>query len=96
VVVTKVIKQKVRDAPLLQVLPDRAVGDVAQTGHHGEDAALLHQLAHHLDRIRRVEVVIAHQVGDLAAVDAPLRVDVLEVGPYPVGDGRLGRRRRLA
>jgi hypothetical protein len=72
------------------------VGRVTQTRHYREDAILLHELPHHLHRVRGVEVIIAHHELDLAAVDTPLGVDVLEVRPYPIGDGHVGRRRVLA
>ena len=83
--------EHVRNAPFLQVLPDGAVRLIAEARDDGENLVLLHLLADHLQRVRRVVVVVADDELDLAPVDASLRVvDVVEVGAQPVGDRRVG------
>ena len=63
-----------------QILLDRGVGRRADRTEHCQHLVALDQLADLLDRLRRaVAVVIADEV-DLAAVDAALGVDLLEIG----------------
>jgi hypothetical protein len=88
--------EHVRDALVLQVLVDGGVGEVAETTDNREDFVLLDELSHHLHCIGRVVVVIPNDEPYLAAVDASLRVDVVEVGAHGVGDGRVGRGGCLA
>jgi hypothetical protein len=61
--------QDVRHSLLIQVLPRGGVGPVAQGADHGEDLVLLHQLARHLYRHRRVVLVVHYPIDDLAAAD---------------------------
>ena len=83
--------EHVRHTPLLQVLPDGAVGLIAEAGYHREDLVLLHQPLRYLYRVRRVIVIVADYELDLAPVHASLHiVDVVEIGAHPVAYGRIG------
>ena len=65
----------------------------AERLEHQQHLVALHQLARLLDGLRRAEgVVIADEI-DLAAVDAALGVDLLEIGRLRLADGAIGRRR---
>ncbi len=75
---------------LVHVLVDGAVGGCSEGLEQERDLVLLDQLADHLHRLgRAVAVVVADEV-DLAAVDAALVVDLLEVGGEGLADGPVG------
>jgi hypothetical protein len=69
------------------------LGGVPSGVEHQQHLVLLDQLAHLLDRLGRAVAVVVGDEVDLAAVDAALGVDLLEVGADGLADGAVGRRR---
>ena len=85
--------EQLRDLLGVQILLDRAVRWRAERVEYGEHLVALDQLADLLDGLRRrIGVVIGDEV-DLAAVDAALVVDHLEIGFFGLADDAIGRRR---
>ena len=83
--------EELRHLLLVQVLLDGGVGRGAERLEDEGDLVLLDELAHHLDRLgRAIGVVVADEV-DLAAVDAALVVDLLEVRGDGLADRPVGR-----
>ena len=77
----------------VHVFHDRRIGRRAERLEDQQDLVALHQLARLLDRLRRaVGVVIGDEI-DLAAVDAALGVDHVEIGFFGLADHAIGRRR---
>ncbi|MGY3371525.1 hypothetical protein ACVWZL_008650 [Bradyrhizobium sp. GM2.4] len=85
--------EQLRDLLGVEVFLDRAVRGRAERVEHDDHLVALDQLADLLDGLRRrIAVVIGDEV-DLAAVDAALVVDHLEVGFFGLADDAIGRGR---
>ena len=85
--------EQLRHLLRVQVLLDRRIRRGAERIEDQQDFVAFDQLAGLLDGLRRaVGVVIADEV-DLAAVDAALGVDLLEVGFFGLADHAIGGRR---
>ena len=77
----------------IHVFVDRAVGRRTQRIEDQKHLVAFDQLACLLDGFRRaIAVVIGNEI-DLAAVDAALGIDLVEIGFLGLADGRVGRRR---
>ncbi|KEH14570.1 hypothetical protein GY15_03610 [Delftia sp. 670] len=63
----------------------------AQRAEHQQHAVALDQLARLLHALGGVVGVVGREVGDLAAVDAALGVDLGEVGRMGLAYGSIGR-----
>ena len=77
----------------VHVFLDRRISRRAQRVHDEQHFVILDQLARLLHRLRRAVAVVIGDEGDLAAVDAALLVDHLEIGSLGLADGRVGRSR---
>ena len=66
------------------------LGGVPRVWKSEAHLVLLDELAHHLHRLGRAVAVVVGDVVDLAAVDAALVVDLLEVGADGLADGAVG------
>ena len=78
--------EELRDLFAVQVVANRGLGLGAQTAEHRKDLVLLHELLGQGHRLRRVVSIVEDLEVDLAAVDATLAVDVVEVGELRVPD----------
>ncbi len=78
--------EQVRDLVVLEEVQHRAVGGGAEAAEHREDLVLQDQFVDHLAGLGRVVGVVPEDVVDLPAVDAAVRVDVLEVRLRAGGD----------
>src|SRR5262249_40718678 len=72
---------------------DRGVGRRAERIEGREHLILLDELAYHLDGLRRAVAVVPGDEVDLAAVDAALLVDHVEVGGLGLADRAVARSR---
>ncbi|MEY9756805.1 hypothetical protein ABIE73_004200 [Bradyrhizobium yuanmingense] len=85
--------EELRDLLGVQILLDRTVRGRPERVENDQHLVALDQLANLLDGLwRRIAVVIGDEV-DLAAVDAALVVDHLEIGFFGLADDAIGRRR---
>ena len=90
--------EQVRHPLAVEEVHDLGVGRGAQSAHHREDVVLEDEFLGHLDGLGRVVAVVLVTEVDLAAVDAAVGVDVVEVrlGAHRdvavAGRGRAGQR----
>ena len=83
--------EELRHLVVVQVGVDGYVGRRAERAEHQQYLVLLDQLPHLLDSLRRAVDVIAADEIYLAAVDATLRVDHVEVRALGLADNAVGR-----
>ena len=84
--------EELRHLLLVEVLLHHRVGRRAEQLVDREDLIVLDELAHHLDRLGRLEAVVVGDEVDLAAVDAALVVDHVPVGGDALADHAIGRQ----
>ncbi len=77
----------------VHVFLDRRISRRAERVHDEQHFVILDQLARLLHRLRRAVAVVIADEGDLAAIDAALLVDHLEIGGLGFSDRRVGGRR---
>ena len=85
--------EHLRHFVVVQIAADCAVGRRAERVEQRQHVVFLDQLAHHFDGLRRAIAVVAADEVDLAAVDAALLIDHVEVGGLRLADGAVGRSR---